>query len=223
MLPTLSALHGLLGAAAGIRRGDVVPDWIQSAHMAIRADYPGDVLRDFHTINPPDRARYFQLSDKDRQKVRTVVNADGAERGTPVITERFYRQDQTVTWFIDDPEGLVGEALQEPHFTIFAGRKACTLSFPLLLGRVAGDLESVVSSVPTTAPEGSPLEAIFFERPRTLVEFRPVVSRPERAAGPVGERYVAQERFSCLVDPVRVATWFDVMDLLTDGGSHVAY
>jgi CRISPR system Cascade subunit CasD len=221
-MPTLSALQGILAAAAGVRRGQQIPEWISEATMAARADLPGSVLRDFHTINPPDRTRYHRLSAKDRLKVRTVVKADGAERVDPVITERYYRSDQTIVWFIDDPEEMAYAALSSPFFTIYAGRKACPLSFPLNLGRVPGSIEDALVAVPTTAPAGAPVEAVLFT-PTTLPHYRPVALRPEHPAGRVGESYAMQQRFSVLVDPPRVASWFDVISLLERGTANVAH
>jgi hypothetical protein len=191
--------------------------------MAVRADLPGSVLRDYHTINPPDRGRYYRLSVKDRARVRTVAKADGTERTDPVVTERYYRQDQTVTWFIEDPDGFAHTALASPRFTIYAGRKACPLSFPFALGSVSGDLENALASVPTTAPAGAQLEAILFAPPIRLAQVRPVLSRPEKPSGRVAESYTMQPRFSVLVDPPRAENWFDVIAQLEGGASDVAH
>jgi hypothetical protein len=208
-------VHGLLAAAAGVTRDQVRPAWIRDAQLAVRVDRPGSVLRDFHTINPPDRDRYARLSSHDQDKVRTVVKASGAEHTVPVVTERYYRQDQAVVVFVEDPDQAVYDILNSPAFTLYAGRKACTLSFPFVLGCTTVDLESALAEVPTTAPAGGKLEAVLFTEPQRLPVYKEPVFRPEMPAGRVAESYLMQARYSVLVDPPRVGSWFDVLDFLT--------
>lgn len=221
--PTLSAIQGLFAAAAGITRDQVRPAWIQEVPTAVRLDRPGSVLREFHTVNPVNKASYRQLSRRDQSKVRTVAKATGLDHLVPVITERYYRQDQTALVFIDDPDGVAFEALNAPKFALYAGRKACALSFPFVLGRMSCSLEQALATTPSTAPADQTLEAVLFAPPEELAKYKEPVSRPERPAGRVGEQYLMQERHSVLVDPPRLGSWLDVLDtLMTKGGDHVA-
>ena len=217
--PTLSAIHGLLSAAAGVRRGESRPDWVTGTSMAIRLDRQGSVLRDFHTINPADKQRYRALSEKDKKRVRVVVTADGVENRTPVVTERFYRQDQTVMLFLEDNNSKLLEVLSSPRFALFAGRKACPLSFPFVLGQAELGLEEALSIVPSAGPIGK-LDATLFTNPKELVAVRRR-SAPERPTGPVAESYALQERYGVLVDPPRVSSVFEVINYLR-GDENVA-
>ena len=216
-VPTMSALQGILAAAAGVRREDSRPSWISEANMAVRLDLPGSVQRDFQTINPSDQARYWQLSARDQDKVRTVAKANGAEHDAPVITKRFYRQDQTVLWFIDDAEGKVQKALDAPVFNLYAGRKACPFSVPFQLGLVGGDLEDALSTFPTLAPPGVLVEGSLFAKPTKLAQFKVPERRADKPTGQVGLSYALQDRFSVLVDPPRAASWFEVVETLRSG------
>ena len=225
--PTLSALQGLLAAAIGNTRSEPRPAWITEVAMAVRLDHPGSVLREFHTINPVDQSRYRLLTQRDRKKVRTVVTAEGGVRKDPVVTERYYRQDQTSVVFIDDPEGVAFHALSEPVFTLYAGRKACVLSFPVVLGQRTGTLEQALAATPSGARGTGPMEAILFSPPNELDAYKPTVSRPERPAGSVGDVYLMQDRYSVLVDPPRMASWLDALASLgpeghPGGDAHVA-
>ena len=212
--PTLSAVQGLLAAAAGVTRGAPRPSWVQDAALAIRLDCPGSVLLDYHTINPADRSRYRWLSSRDRSKVRTVVKASGGDHQDTISTERYYRQDQAVLVFIDDPDSAAYRALQHPTFTVFAGRKACVLSFPFVLGQVAAPLEVALGTVPTMASSERQIEGVLFHAPTMLTKYKEPVLRPERPSGPVGEGYQMQARHSVLVDPPRMASWMDVLESL---------
>lgn len=221
--PTLSAIQGLLAAAAGVARDQVRPTWVQDMSVAIRLDRPGSVLREFHTVNPVKRAGYRQLSGHDQLKLRTVVKGTGAEHQSPMITERYYRQDQTVLVFLDDPSGVALEVLTAPKFTLYAGRKACVLSFPFVLGQMLCSLEQALKTAPSTAPANQSLEAVLFAPPIELTRYKEPVFRPERPAGRVGEHYLTQERHTVLVDPPRRGSWFEVLDVLMSGGTdHVA-
>jgi CRISPR system Cascade subunit CasD len=195
--PTYSAIQGLLAAAAGVPRGAKRPQWVQGAQFAVRVDAPGRVLRDYHTINPPDTARYNWLSGRDRKKIRTVVKADGNTHKDTVQTERFYREDAAYTLFITDPSGEVEAALTDPKFTLFAGRKSCVLSFPLILDRIDSDLETAAERYPRQRPGDGSLDVVLFTRPVRLS----VIREEDVYDTPVGADFASRRRFYAQAKP----------------------
>jgi CRISPR system Cascade subunit CasD len=219
--PTLSVIHGLLAAAAGISRNDARPPWIEDIKVAVRLDQPGSVFRDFHTINPIAKERYFQLSEQDRKKLRMVKKGSGDEHKRPIVTERYYRQDEAVMVFLDDPSKNCLSVLSKPKFALYAGRKACVFSFPFIMGQVSGNLEQALMETPTASQVDQALEAVLFERPHQLPYYKKLTSRPERPAGLVGEEYLTQGRYSVQVKPPQLKSWFEVLEKIK-GSGHVA-
>lgn len=199
--PSYSAIVGLLAAAAGVRRGDPLPPWLREVEFAIRVDAPGTVLRDFHTINPPDFTRYSWLSSADQRKVRTVVSADGATRNDPVVTSRFYRQDAVYLVFIADPTGEVMAALQAPKFALYAGRKSCTLTFPIIAGVSTLPIEEAVIAWPRERSGGAVLEACMFTEPQG----HPVIREEDLFDRPAASGFAKGRRYYFHVDPPNAA------------------
>lgn len=148
--PTFSAIIGFMAAAAGVGRNGKFPQWladiVTERQVAVRVDAPGALLRDYHTINPVPIAKYRWLSDEamaqilkkknikgDERVVSIVRKADGKTHPTPVITERYYRQNAAYTIFVNDPTGEAERSLLSPVWAYYAGRKSCTLTFPMVL------------------------------------------------------------------------------------------
>jgi CRISPR system Cascade subunit CasD len=202
--PTYSALVGLLSAAAGIGRGAVLPSWLREVGLAVRVDAPGTVLRDYHTVNPPDERRYQWLSDKDRQRVGTVAKAEVRTSGDPVphtdpvVTERFYRQDAAYLVVVNDPTGRIEAAFTDPAFAFYAGRKSCPLTFPVVVGRLDhDDLETALGQLPRLRPGTVALDAILFSPPNQLSVRRTEIVHDE----PVGGSFAPRARFYVTVQP----------------------
>jgi len=114
--PSKSGVIGLICAALGRPRTAPVDD-IARLRMGVRVDREGVMARDYHTA-------------------LDVVKADGKSRGT-VVSNRYY---------LDDADFLVGlegddldllksilEALANPHWPLFLGRKAFPPSKPIYI------------------------------------------------------------------------------------------
>ncbi|MDX6740993.1 type I-E CRISPR-associated protein Cas5/CasD [Actinocorallia sp. A-T 12471] len=107
--PTKSGVLGLLAAALGRSRQQDVSD-LAALRFGVRVDQPGQRLRDFHTAHHADSGKAMPLS------------------------ERYYLQDAV---FVAGVEGdlrllhQVHEALREPRFLPYLGRKSCPPSQPL--------------------------------------------------------------------------------------------
>lgn len=129
--PSKSAVFGLLAAALGIRRHD------DDAHKALQQGYgfatcvlePGELLRDYHTVQVPrGRNQYAARRDElvfDRQLLGTI------------LSRRDYRMDSYALAMFWPREGApfsldhLQQKLCKPFFVLYLGRKACPLALPL--------------------------------------------------------------------------------------------
>ncbi|BBK36763.1 hypothetical protein STAQ_18410 [Allostella sp. ATCC 35155] len=132
--PSRSGVLGLVAAALGIERGDEAGHAALDAAyaLAVRVDRAGTLLQDYHTVQaPPARAGR-----------RWATRAEAlAEPGLgTLLSLRDYRQDALATVVLmvrgeAAPAGApepdrIAAALVRPHFTPYAGRKACPLGLP---------------------------------------------------------------------------------------------
>jgi CRISPR system Cascade subunit CasD len=205
--PTFSAIRGLLYAAAGIPRGKERASPLTPQQVAFRSDRPGSILEDFHTINPVQTDRYRWMIPPDRTQLQMVRKASGARHDDPIVTRRYYLQDSETIVFIGDELGVWGDAVRNPEWAFFAGRKSCPLSFPIVLGSVDfASLEHALEEFPATSPTQS-LRGVLFQRPHRLVH----VSTETRSDLPTGSGYRALERFFVTVSPPLVESWWDAI------------
>lgn len=135
--PGQSALIGLLGAALGLLRED------EDAHAALRDAYgfavgllqPGQLLRDYHTAQVPPRSA---LKGRPHATRRHELSVPKNELGT-ILSTRDYRQNGASLVAVQPrpgvklPHGLeaLANALRQPHFTLYLGRKTCVPGAPL--------------------------------------------------------------------------------------------
>ncbi|HWL78050.1 type I-E CRISPR-associated protein Cas5/CasD [Microbacterium sp.] len=177
-VPTRTGLEGVLHAALGVPRGQTSP-LVTGLVMHVRVDRPGTVEEDFHTICPPPadiagvRQRATRLRTR-RGKGRadfTVPLGNGQPweiKGSvqPMITRRMYLADaEFIAAFTGDDAVIaeLGDAVRHPVFTPYLGRQAFAPKFPFHLGSRAGDGIAVLTSLPTTAPEGRALPVYLVE------------------------------------------------------------
>ena len=208
--PTLSALQGLMAAAAGLPRSEPWPKWLSGVSVAFRVERRGTLVSDFHTVNPVDVRRYKRLSEKDRAKLAVVRKASGAREDNPVLTRRFYVADAEYLVLVGDSEGEARAALTAPRWALYAGRKSCPLSEPFVLGVFPGSPEEALVGVPS--PSGSDqLDAVTFGAPATRAVRSEV--RRDRSGGFGDHR--PQRRDFVRVSPPKAADWFSVIDHLS--------
>ncbi|WP_165987956.1 type I-E CRISPR-associated protein Cas5/CasD [Streptomyces sp. YIM 98790] len=128
--PTRSGVLGLLAAALGRGRGEPVED-LQQLSLTVRADRPGVLLRDLHTVGGGLPAR------------ETVTTAEGKKRPgdtATLLSHRWYLADAAFTVALTSPDGqdqvaldTWARALRSPHWPPYLGRRSCPPEGPLLI------------------------------------------------------------------------------------------
>lgn len=142
-MPTKSALIGLLGCCLGIPRGD--PELLElnrQLHVAVRADRPGRVMTDFHTVQAP--------------KGQKILNSQGKGRGETILTPKQYLQDAQFTVFLWGDPGTMEEcflALRHPNWVPYLGRRNCVPSRPLVPEWI--EAESIDAAISKGIPTGN--------------------------------------------------------------------
>ncbi len=144
--PTRSALLGLLAAALGIRREDEerLNDFNQNYHLAVHALATRERwLRDYHTVSAPRENKKLHYYTR-----RDELYLAPDEVGT-LISQREYRCDGywhvAVSLTPGAPYSLqdLRNALLEPHFPLYLGRKSCPLALPLAPRLMKGKLKDL--------------------------------------------------------------------------------
>lgn len=132
-VPTKSAVVGLLAAAEGRRRTDPVED-LAALEFGVRVDQPGTILRDYQT------AVDWQRNPKADAK----------------LSERFYLQDACFVAAVSGPDALLEgmeQALRNPVFPLYLGRRSCPADPRLVIGRHDLGVEAALREVPWQAAD----------------------------------------------------------------------
>lgn len=137
--PSRSALLGLLGAALGIERSDETGQQalIRGYRFGIKLECAGSPLRDYHTVQVGVAPRKFQFRSR-----RQELAADKVET---ILSAREYRCDSLALVVVEALPGApadleqLAQALRQPRFTLYLGRKSCPLALPLMPQRVVAD------------------------------------------------------------------------------------
>lgn len=129
--PTKSGVLGLVAAAKGIRRSDPLESLL-SLRFGVRIDQPGQLVRDFQTARQPTKER------------------DGSIRWRPLpLSQRYYMSDAVYLAVLEGEHELVAgidDAVRNPHFPLYLGRRSCPPSWPITLGVFDEDLESTLAT-----------------------------------------------------------------------------
>ncbi|MYV46295.1 type I-E CRISPR-associated protein Cas5/CasD [Streptomyces sp. SID2888] len=147
--PTKSGVLGLLAAAEGRDREASLTDLV-GLQLGVRVDQPGTLLRDYHTYS--DYRGLPLLSAKANAKGQQTRTAPPKYTG---VTQRFYLQDAVFVAALRGPKALMQsleEAVRNPVFPLFLGRRSCPPTGPLSLGlRADARPEEVLKEVPWQA------------------------------------------------------------------------
>ncbi len=133
--PSQSAIHGLLGAALGIERddNDAQAALRNAFRLAVGVLSQGRLLRDYHTAQVPSRS---DLKKRPHATRRDELSLPKQDLNT-ILSSRDYRQDAAALVAIqaqkNAPYSLeqLADALKNPKFVLYLGRKSCPLDEPL--------------------------------------------------------------------------------------------
>ncbi|RGD62087.1 type I-E CRISPR-associated protein Cas5/CasD [Kitasatospora xanthocidica] len=143
--PTRSGVLGLLACALGHPRG-ADPGDLNQLDLTIRIDKPGTPMEDFHTVG-------------GQSTTEVVPSADGGTRRGAILTRRAYLADAAFTVVLTGPTALLhkaSDALDQPTYTPFLGRRACPPAAPYNLGIHPGGVSTALATAPLdrTTPAG---------------------------------------------------------------------
>lgn len=133
LLPSRSALLGLLAAACGIERDDVEGQRTlgDGLLLAARANAEAPLLRDYHTAQAPEQAALKGYPCRTRRDELAVRK----DKLSTVLSDRYYHATYAATIGVacGAPARLevLEQALRRPRFTLYLGRKSCPLAWPL--------------------------------------------------------------------------------------------
>jgi len=137
MIPSKSAVMGLIAAALGIRREqeEQQRQLNLSYGFAVRVDRAGIPMVDYHTAQVPSsgKGRNRRVFHTRREE----INGVSKHELNTVLSQRDYRMDAFYTialWMRKDaPYALeiIADKLKEPEFVLYLGRKACPLALPV--------------------------------------------------------------------------------------------
>lgn len=121
--PTRSGLIGMFAAAEGRSRNDDIGDYT-GLEFTVRIDRPGTSLEDFHTAGG------------GLPKHLTAATSGGDHKGDAVITRRRYLADAVFVVAVAGPRddlARIADALEQPHWNPYLGRRSCPPDEPLVL------------------------------------------------------------------------------------------
>ncbi|MEU3657691.1 type I-E CRISPR-associated protein Cas5/CasD [Streptomyces sp. NPDC032161] len=130
--PTRSALIGMFAAAEGIGRGDAGLEKYRELRIAVRVDRPGVPLIDYHTVGG------------GFPKNRTAATSGGGNKGAAVVTNRHYLADAVFVVAVSASDKTVkhlANALKQPYWAPYLGRRSCPPDEPFVLRRNVDDPE----------------------------------------------------------------------------------
>ncbi len=158
--PTKSGVIGLLACAMGVIDDAIVKAISQQLRMGVRCDRPGSVIVDYHTV----------VGGVMSAEGKIKKNATTHEPET-VVSERSYLCDASFLVALQGPNDLItrlSDAVQNPVWAIFLGRKACVPSRPVY--ECEGDFESLESAL-----KSLPYQPRLGRQPQTQAAVRFVI------------------------------------------------
>ncbi|ABJ78231.1 type I-E CRISPR-associated protein Cas5/CasD [Leptospira borgpetersenii serovar Hardjo-bovis] len=129
--PTKSAIIGLISASFGFDRSEdgKISELVKSVFFATKTLNPGNLLRDYHTIQSPGNVKRSLLTRKDE-----LLDSEYVET---ILSSRDYRVDAVYDVALSEkkraPYSLkeIRNALLSPIHTPYLGRKSCSIALPM--------------------------------------------------------------------------------------------
>ena len=141
--PTKSGVVGMIAAAMGIQRNDDPKklEPLNDLRFGVRVEKEGKLLRDFHMVH--------EMTGKKNSHV----------------TERFYLSDAVFLAALEseDKEYLekIVNALNNPVYPLFLGRRSCPPTLPIVLGIRDGELTSILKTEPSLLENNKPTRIVY--------------------------------------------------------------
>jgi len=201
--PTKSGIVGLLGCALGWQRDDQLHDLSRHIHIAVRCDRPGTMLIDYHTVG----------GGANTPQLLTAEGQPKVSSGSPHTeqTWRHYLCDASFLVAVQTNSALItqlAEAVQNPCWPLFLGRKSCLPSLPVFEGigeyaTLAEALDRPWRSLDVNAPGTAVVRAVLESMPHEGIRRRhELISRSRRIFGP---RYTKEVMLTIPVLPYEVS------------------
>jgi CRISPR system Cascade subunit CasD len=124
--PTKSGVVGLLASALGEREDEALRKLSRAIRMGVRCDREGKVIRDYHTVSGGVMSGEGKIKINRNTKLPETV-----------VSERYYLCDASFLVAIQVEAGLIewlAEAVQNPTWPIYLGRKSCVPGRPVFEG-----------------------------------------------------------------------------------------
>jgi CRISPR system Cascade subunit CasD len=211
--PTKSGIIGLLGCALGYRRDDQrLRQLSDELHLGVRVDRPGTLLRDYHTTgggrygdtvhtggtrfhNDPYAGGVLSAEVDSKGRIKVKINATTKEPETDT-SDRYYLADASFLAVLQGPADTVAclaEALQNPVWPCFLGRKSCVPAHPILVGvgEYVGLREALASQTIPARADKPPLRLLLEVGPGAGNRQSDNIGTPARRV--FRPRYVAEE------------------------------
>lgn len=135
LFPSKSGIVGMIAAAMGLQRGDVrIQELCKSITIGTRADRAGEVRTDYQTVSSS-----------------TMLTAKGKKRsgGNTIITPKSYLFDASFLVAVTADSHTLRdclEALNNPVWPVYLGRKCCTPNIPVL-GKITTEYDSIIDAL----------------------------------------------------------------------------
>ena len=132
--PSKSAIMGLIAAALGISREQEqkLLDLNQDYGFAVRVEAWGEAIHDYHTSQVPSQAALKKVPHATRRDELLITELN------TILSTRTYYGDAIYTialWKAAQNPGYslkqTAQALRQPTFALYLGRKACPLAMPV--------------------------------------------------------------------------------------------
>ncbi|KAA9157937.1 type I-E CRISPR-associated protein Cas5/CasD [Amycolatopsis acidicola] len=161
--PTKSGVVGILAAASGIARDDEASiAELAALRLGIRVDREGLLERDYHTT-------------------QNVPTTQGTGHRT-VVSERYYLADALFLAVVEGPHDILAklaEAVTNPRWPLFLGRRAFVPARPLFTGLHSDTLDNVLRHHPWLEHPSR----VGAEQAQQQVELRTVIDCPPHEPG----------------------------------------
>lgn len=156
--PSKSAVLGILAACLGYRRDeDEKIRKLNELQFAVRIDQPGHILRDYQTAHKYKENGKFKGTYKTDCYYPVIDKQDGFvyQLDRTYVTERYYLEDAVFVAAIGSRDDTwidqIEDALKNPYFQPYLGRRSLPVTYDVLLGTRNDDVISSLREVPWQA------------------------------------------------------------------------